>query len=56
VKDNCPNDEMRDQFVIPDYVNTMMENNWLGSKTKQGFYKMTKNASGKREILSLGFL
>ncbi len=53
VKDNCPNDEMRDQFVIPDYVNTMMENKWLGSKTKQGFYKMTKNANGKREILSL---
>ena len=47
VKDNCPNDEMRDQFVIPDYVNTMMENKWLGSKTKQGFYKMTKNANGK---------
>ena len=53
VKDNCPNDEMRDQFVIPDYINTMMENKWLGSKTKQGFYKMTKNANGKREILSL---
>ena len=53
VKDNCPNDEMRDQFVIPDYVNTMMENKWLGSKTKQGFYKMIKNANGKREILSL---
>jgi len=53
VKNNCPNDEMRDQFVIPDYVNTMMENKWLGSKTKQGFYKMTKNANGKREILSL---
>ena len=53
VKDNCPNDEMRDQFVLPDFVNTMMENNWLGSKTKQGFYKMTKNASGKKEILSL---
>ena len=53
VKDNCPNDEMRDQFVIPDYVNTMMENKGLVSKTKQGFYKMTKNANGKREILSL---
>ena len=53
VKDNCPNDEMRDQFVIPDFVNTMMENKWLGSKTKQGFYKMTKDANGKREILSL---
>jgi len=53
VKDNCPNDEMRDQFVIPDFVNTMMEKKWLGSKTKQGFYKMTKDANGKREILSL---
>jgi len=50
VKDNCPNDEMRDQFVIPDYVNTMMENKWLGSKTKQGFYKMTKNANGKEKF------
>ena len=53
VKDNCPNDEMKDQFVIPDFVNKMMENKWLGSKTKQGFYKMTKDANGKRNILSL---
>ena len=53
VKDNCPEDEMRDQFVIPDFVNKMMENKWLGSKTKQGFYKMTKDAKGKRNILSL---
>ena len=53
VKDNCPNDEARDQFVIPDFVNHMMENKMLGSKTKQGFYKMTKDANGKRNILSL---
>jgi 3-hydroxyacyl-CoA dehydrogenase len=53
VKDNCPEDEMRDQFVIPDFVNHMMKNNMLGSKTKQGFYKMTKDASGKKNILSL---
>lgn len=53
VKDNCPNDEMKDQFVIPDFVNKMMENKWLGSKTKQGFYKMTKDAKGNRNILSL---
>jgi len=31
----------------------MMENKWLGSKTGQGFYKKTKNAEGKTEILSL---
>jgi len=53
VKDNCPNDEMKDQFVIPDFVNKMMENKWLGSKTKQGFYRMTKDAQGNRDILSL---
>ncbi|TXD52081.1 MULTISPECIES: 3-hydroxyacyl-CoA dehydrogenase/enoyl-CoA hydratase family protein [unclassified Polaribacter] len=53
VKDNCPEDEMRDQFVIPDFVNHMMENNMLGSKTGQGFYKMTKDAKGNKNILSL---
>ena len=53
VKDNCPEDEMRDQFVIPDFVNTMMENKWLGSKTKQGFYKRIVGEGGKKEILSL---
>jgi 3-hydroxyacyl-CoA dehydrogenase len=53
VKDNCPNDEMKDQFVIPDFVNHMMENKMLGSKTGQGFYKMTKDDKGNRNILSL---
>src|SRR5690606_15341881 len=24
---------------LPDFINTMMENKWLGSKTGQGFYK-----------------
>ncbi|MDA9362991.1 3-hydroxyacyl-CoA dehydrogenase/enoyl-CoA hydratase family protein [Polaribacter sp.] len=53
VKDNCPEDEMRAQFEIPEFVNQMMENKWLGSKTKQGFYKKSVNADGKKEILSL---
>ena len=53
VKNNCPNDEMRDQFVIPDFVNHMMENKMLGSKTKQGFYKRVIGKDGKKEILSL---
>ena len=53
VKDNCPEDEMRDIFEIPDFVNKMMENKWLGSKTKQGFYKRVVGQGGKKEILSL---
>lgn len=39
-------------FKLPDFINTMMANNWLGSKTKQGFYKKVVNDS-KKEILSL---
>ncbi len=53
VKDNCPKDEMKEQFVIPDFVDKMMENKWLGSKTGQGFYKRVTSAEGKKEILSL---
>lgn len=48
-----PNDEAHDLFLLPEYIKTMMDNNWLGAKTKQGFYKKTKNTDGKTEILSL---
>ena len=48
IYDNCPNDEAHDLFKLPDFINKMMENKWLGSKTGQGFYKK----EGK-EILSL---
>lgn len=37
--ENCPNDEAHELFKLPDFIKTMMENNWLGSKTGQGFYK-----------------
>ncbi|MDO6675857.1 3-hydroxyacyl-CoA dehydrogenase NAD-binding domain-containing protein [Tenacibaculum sp. 1_MG-2023] len=53
IYENCPNDEAHDLFKLPDFIDTMMENKWLGNKTKQGFYKKTKNAEGKREILAL---
>jgi len=48
-----PNDEGRELFKLPEVVTKLQENNWLGDKTKQGFYKKTKNAEGKREILTL---
>ncbi len=53
VKDNCPNDEANTTFEIPSYINKMVENNWLGSKTKQGFYKKVKTDDGKSEIHAL---
>jgi len=53
VADNCPDDEMHDSFIIPDFVNTMMENKWLGSKTRQGFYKRVPDDKGKKQIYAL---
>ncbi|MEP3209568.1 MAG: 3-hydroxyacyl-CoA dehydrogenase NAD-binding domain-containing protein [Maribacter sp.] len=53
VYDNCPEDEKRETFKLPDFINTMMENKWLGSKTGQGFYKRVKGEGGKKEILTL---
>jgi len=53
IYDNCPDDEAHELFKLPDFINTMMENKWLGSKTGQGFYKKVKGNNGKSEILSL---
>jgi len=46
--ENCPNDEAHELFKLPDFINHMMKNKWLGSKTKQGFYKKVD-----KDILSL---
>ncbi|MGS2739365.1 3-hydroxyacyl-CoA dehydrogenase NAD-binding domain-containing protein [Sinomicrobium sp. M5D2P17] len=51
--ENCPDDEAHNLFKLPGFINTMMENKWLGSKTGQGFYKKIKGDDGKSEILSL---
>ncbi|NVJ89455.1 MAG: 3-hydroxyacyl-CoA dehydrogenase/enoyl-CoA hydratase family protein [Flavobacteriaceae bacterium] len=51
--ENCKDDERRESFKLPDFIQTMVDNKWLGSKTGQGFYKKTKNAEGKTEILTL---
>jgi 3-hydroxyacyl-CoA dehydrogenase len=48
-----PDDEDRDAFLIPDFLNKMLENKILGDKTKGGFYKKTKSPEGKTEILEL---
>lgn len=53
LKDNCPDDEEKDLFILPEYISKMAENNWLGSKTGQGFYKKVKDENGKSNILVL---
>ncbi|HET9111816.1 MAG TPA: 3-hydroxyacyl-CoA dehydrogenase/enoyl-CoA hydratase family protein, partial [Ktedonobacterales bacterium] len=51
--ENMPDDPQRDLFKLPDFVREMVARKWLGDKTGQGFYKKTKGADGKTEILVL---
>ena len=53
VYDNCPEDEARASFIIPEWLDKLVANNWLGDKTGQGFFKKTKGAGGEKEILTL---
>jgi 3-hydroxyacyl-CoA dehydrogenase len=53
VYEGCPDDEKRAVFKPPDFINQMVEKKLLGEKTKQGFYKKTKDSKGKKVILSL---
>jgi len=46
--ENCPNDKSHHLFELPDFIQKMIQNNWLGSKAGQGFYKKID-----KDILSL---
>ena len=52
VADNCPNDEAKNIFTLPTWLEKMVAQNWLGDKTGQGFFKKVKTATSK-EILTL---
>jgi len=47
-------DESNDAFKIPAYLQKMLDNKWLGSKTKQGFFKKV-GEGGEKKFLSLDF-
>ena len=53
IHENCPDDERHELFELPGFIQTMVDNKWLGSKTGQGFYKKVKGDDGKSEILTL---
>ncbi len=55
IRQNCPHDEQAGAFEIPRYLQFLLDNNFLGNKSGQGFYKKTKekDASGKDIILAL---
>ncbi len=47
IKENCPNDEQAPAFEIPKYLDFLLENKFLGNKTKKGFYEKTRQKDEK---------
>jgi 3-hydroxyacyl-CoA dehydrogenase len=52
IYDNIPNDESREMWRVPAFMEEMLKRGWLGEKTGGGFYKRVKK-DGDKEILSL---
>ncbi len=48
-----PDDEDREVFKIPEMIQTLLDKKILGDKTGGGFFKKSKDAEGKRQILEL---
>ncbi|RKN81635.1 3-hydroxyacyl-CoA dehydrogenase/enoyl-CoA hydratase family protein [Ulvibacterium marinum] len=53
IHENCTDDERHNLFKLPGFIDTMVQNQWLGSKSGQGFYKKISGKDGKSEILTL---
>jgi 3-hydroxyacyl-CoA dehydrogenase len=53
IHETAPNDESRESYKIPSFVEEMAKRKWLGDKTGQGFYKRVKGGQGEKEILTL---
>ncbi len=55
IKTNCPTDEQAGAFEIPKYLQFLLDNKFLGDKTRKGFYQKTKEKDdkGRKIILAL---
>jgi len=52
IYETVPNDESREIYKVPPFIEEMIRRGWLGDKTGQGFYKRVKGG-GEKEILTL---
>ncbi len=52
IYETAPDDESRESYKVPPFVEDMAQRGWIGDKTGQGFYKKVKG-EGEKEILTL---
>ncbi len=53
LQNNLHEDELRNYFKPPEFIKEMQKRNWLGEKSKTGFYKKVTNKKGETELLAL---
>ena len=53
IRTNAPDDEAAAVMEIPQYYQFLLDNDFLGNKRGQGFYKKTVDEDGNRQILGL---
>src|SRR5437870_383572 len=51
--ERLPDEAARREFVLPSFVEKMVERKMIGEKTGQGFYKRVKSVASESEILTL---
>lgn len=52
VYDSCPDDEMRERFQVPAWLDRMVAEGATGDKGGKGFYQKSKGPGGERLILA----
>ena len=52
IYENVPDDESREMYRLPAFVEELLKRGWLGEKSGQGFYKRVKKG-GESETLTL---
>lgn len=45
------NDYVHDKFIMPKFVQDLIDKGYLGRKRKQGFYKLIRNDSGEKRMM-----
>ncbi|MGI8782156.1 MAG: 3-hydroxyacyl-CoA dehydrogenase/enoyl-CoA hydratase family protein [Acidobacteriota bacterium] len=51
---NAPQDEQRELFVLPEFIEAMLSRKWLGDKTGSGFYRKSRS-QGETVIETLDY-
>lgn len=54
IVENAPDDEQAGAFTMPKYLNFLLENKFLGNKTRKGFYERTRQKDETGRPIKLG--